>query len=140
MIHDANGNVTSLQRYGRYVSDWRLVDDLSYTYLGNRLQRVSKTGVSPKYYGAMYFHDGATANTEYEYDENGNMTKDLNRKISSIQYNLLNLPTKVTMTDDRTISYTYTAEGEKRRVISFVPVDHGDRFLILSAIQWMFFR
>ena len=121
--YDANGNVTSLQRYGRYVSDWRLVDDLSYTYLGNRLQSVSKSGVNPKYYGAMYFHDGATANTEYEYDENGNITKDLNQKISSIQYNLLNLPTKVTMTDSRTISYTYTAEGEKRRVISFVPYE-----------------
>ena len=28
---------------------------------------------------------------EYEYDKNGNMTKDLNRDIAEIKYNLLNL-------------------------------------------------
>jgi len=27
--------------------------------------------------------------TEYEYDENGNLTKDLNKNITAIQYNCL---------------------------------------------------
>ena len=121
--YDENGNITSLQRYGRYVNDWRLVDDLSYNYSGNQLQSVSKTGVSPRYYGAMYFQDGATANTEYEYDENGRLTKDLNRKISSIQYNSLNLPTKIEMTNNSTISYTFTTGGEKRRTVTFTPYE-----------------
>ena len=33
--------------------------------------------------------------TEYTYDENGNLTKDLNKKIIDIQYNSLNLPNRV---------------------------------------------
>ena len=38
----------------------------------------------------MHFVDGADAEIEYEYDKNGCMTKDLNKKISKIEYNLLN--------------------------------------------------
>ena len=38
------------------------------------------------------FNDRADEETEYEYDENGNMTKDLNKNIADIQYNFLNLP------------------------------------------------
>ena len=40
----------------------------------------------------MDFSDGSTATTEYSWDKNGNITRDLNRKISKIQYNSLNLP------------------------------------------------
>ncbi len=39
---------------------------------------------------------------------NGNMTKDLNKGISSIQYNLLNLPSKITYQDGRMINYVYS--------------------------------
>ena len=41
--------------------------------------------------------DGADLQTEYEYDENGNLTKDLNKKISRITYNLINLPKEILM-------------------------------------------
>ncbi|MBO5628663.1 MAG: hypothetical protein J5965_06225 [Aeriscardovia sp.] len=41
--------------------------------------------------------DGADLQTEYEYDENGNLTKDLNKNISRITYNLLNLPKEIMM-------------------------------------------
>ena len=41
--------------------------------------------------------DGADSVTEYEYDENGNLTKDLNRNILSIQYDSLNLQSKIAM-------------------------------------------
>ena len=41
------------------------------------------------------------------------MTKDLNKNISSIQYNLLNLPQKVTFKNGNTVSYTYDATGRK---------------------------
>lgn len=39
--------------------------------------------------------DGADAVIEYEYDANGNLTKDSNRNILSIQYNSLLLPTVI---------------------------------------------
>ena len=43
------------------------------------------------YSGGANFVNGSTATTEYAYDANGNLTKDLNKNISSITYNCLNL-------------------------------------------------
>ena len=45
------------------------------------------------------------------------MTKDLNRNITSIQYNCLNLPSKVTFGNGNTITYTYAADGTKLRTV-----------------------
>lgn len=56
---------------------------------------------------------------DYLYDENGNLTSDKNKKISSIQYNHLNLPEIITIkqddgtTDKGTITYSYDAGGVK---------------------------
>ena len=55
-------------------------------------------------------------NNEYTYDKNGNMTQDLNKRISSIQYNLLNLPQNITYSTGSTIAYTYDASGKKLHV------------------------
>ena len=67
------------------------------------------------YSGAFHFADGANTDTEYEYDDNGNMTKDLNRGITGITYNALNLPSVVSFTDNSYIEYTYGADGQKLR-------------------------
>lgn len=67
----------------------------------------------PHYKGAMHFVDGADAELEYEYDKNGCMTKDLNKKISKIEYNLLNLPTKLSFEDGSVINYSYDADETK---------------------------
>ena len=40
----------------------------------------------------------------HEYDENGNLTKDLNKNKTAIQYNCLNLPSRVMFA---TVSYTH---------------------------------
>ena len=61
--------------------------------------------------------DGADSAKEYEYDANGNVTKDLNRNILSIQYNSLNLPSMIKFADGKTIKYTYSADGRKLRVV-----------------------
>ncbi len=50
--------------------------------------------------------------TEYSYDKNGNLTKDLNKDITEIAYNLLNLPKRV-LKGGHVIQYIYTATGEK---------------------------
>ena len=47
----------------------------------------------------MDFSDGSSTTTEYSWDKNGNMTRDLNRKISKIGYNSLNLPETITYTE-----------------------------------------
>jgi len=47
------------------------------------------------------------------YDLNGNMVVDKNKEIKSIEYNHLNLPSKVTKNDDQYIKYIYDATGIK---------------------------
>ena len=54
-------------------------------------------------------------NTQYTYDKNGNLTKDLNKNISSIQYNFLNLPANITYSSGKSATYIYDANGQKLR-------------------------
>ena len=54
-------------------------------------------------------------NTQYTYDKNGNLTKDLNKNISSIQYNFLNLPANITYSSGKSAAYIYDANGQKLR-------------------------
>ena len=70
----------------------------------------------PTYYGAFHFNDGADSDLEYAYDQNGNMTKDLNKDITEIKYNLMNLPAKITYSDGKSLSFTYSANGERLSV------------------------
>ena len=105
--YDKNGNIKALQRYGN-----GLIDNLTYTYSGNQLTRVDDaTG------NAAGFSNGTSAANEYAYDNNGNLTKDSNKGITSIAYNSLNLPSKVTFSDGSTIVYTYAADGTKLRTV-----------------------
>ena len=61
------------------------------------------------------FKDGANTDKEYTYDENGNLTKDLNKKITLIQYNWLDLPSKVQFEGGNSIVNLYAANGTKLR-------------------------
>ena len=58
---------------------------------------------SSAYNNGFEFKDAVKQANEYAYDKNGNLTKDLNRNITSIQYNCLNLPSKVTFGNGNTI-------------------------------------
>ena len=69
------------------------------------------------YNGGFEFKDAVKQANEYAYDPNGNLSKDLNKNISSIQYNCLNLPSKVTFGDGSAITYTYSADGTKLRAV-----------------------
>ena len=112
--YDKMGNVESISRYGlRDNNIYGLIDNLNYTYNGNQVIKIDDAVSGPNYTGAFHFVDGSNESVEYEYDENGNMTKDLNRKISSIQYNLLNLPSMITTNDGKTYTFTYDATGKK---------------------------
>ena len=69
------------------------------------------------YNNGSEFKDAVKQASEYAYDKNGNLTKDLNKNITSIQYNCLNLPSKVTFGNGNTITYTYAADGTKLRTV-----------------------
>ena len=46
-----------------------------------------------------------------------NLTKDSNKNISNVAYNVLYLPSKVTFSDGSTITYSYAADGTKLRTV-----------------------
>ena len=69
---------------------------------------------------SLTFCQGVSLSDKYTYDHNGNLTKDLNKNISNIQYNSLNLPSVVTFTDGSTITYTYSADGKKLRTVHVI--------------------
>ncbi|MEM8568434.1 MAG: RHS repeat-associated core domain-containing protein, partial [Bacteroidota bacterium] len=50
---------------------------------------------------------------DYSYDENGNLTQDLNKGITTITYNHLNLPERVEKDASNYLVYTYDAAGMK---------------------------
>ena len=130
--YDVNGNITALERYGLQAAvsapeadrQWGVVDDLSYRYATASGSTVSSSNrlleVSDHYTGsqaASYFTDKAAANSQpdYAYNANGSLTADVQKDITAIGYNHLNLPAEITLTNGRSILYGYDAAGVKLR-------------------------
>ena len=112
--YDKQGNITGLKRYGQTgQSSYGVIDNLSLTYTGNQLKKVTDSATSSAYADGFEFKDGDNQEIEYTYDANGNLTKDLNKNISDIQYNYLNLPRCIKFKDGSEISYLYSADGTK---------------------------
>ncbi len=116
--YDLNGNIMKLMRFDKKVTGF--MDSLVYDYNGG----VNKTNqlLSVVDHGNDYkgFVDGNSSGTDYTYDNNGNLTRDLNKGIGTsvsdntnvITYNYLNLPETVTK-GGNTIRYIYDATGRK---------------------------
>ena len=116
--YDKMGNILSLLRYGQTsATGYGLVDNLNLVYNGNQLQSVDDHAPNSVYGNGMEFKDNANQPVEYGYDKNGNLTKDLNKNISNIRYNLINLPSQITFGDGNTIDYEYGSDGRKLRTV-----------------------
>ena len=100
----------------RGARSFGLLVNLTMSYDGNQLKKVTDQCNELTYAGAMDFKDGADKTTEYTWDANGNMTQDLNKKIWRIKYNVLNLPEQIDYEDGHIVRYTYAADGRKLRV------------------------
>ena len=111
--YDKNDNVLSSQCYGQTSASVYALIILT----GNLLNHVDDTATTSAYNNGFEFKDGVKQANEYNYDSNGNLTKDLNKVISGITYNFLNLPNVVTFSDGSTITYTYGADGTKLRTV-----------------------
>lgn len=115
--YDANGNILSMNTKGFKGMLSQPIDQLSYTYElnnnSNKLQKVVDL-VSDPLSKLGDFKDGANGTgNDYSYDVNGNLITDLNKFISGITYNHLNLPEIISVTGKGTISYVYDARGNK---------------------------
>jgi RHS repeat-associated core domain len=109
--HDKMGNITSLVRTREDLG--RDIDDLEFTYNGNQITNIRDYAGSSGEYNIKEYHNRANETIEFEYDANGNMTKDLDREITKIEYNILNLPDKVTFANENIIVNLYDASGKK---------------------------
>ena len=108
-MYDLNGNIQGMKRTGNTGS---LIDDLIYDYGQSSLYSNRLLKVTDGSHTDAGFKDGTNQNDDYEYDSNGNLIKDLNKGISSITYNFLNLPELIT-TAQGTIRFYYDATGRK---------------------------
>ncbi len=94
ITYDINGNILGITRKSSTGNVLQTVSDMKYN--GYKLQKLTFNG---------------TESADYRYDANGNMIFDA-RVGNSIEYNLLNLPRKVSKESD-SIVYIYSASGAK---------------------------
>ena len=87
------------------------------TIIGTDTNRFRENATAFVYNNSFEFKDSMKQANEYTYDANGNLTKDLNKNITGISYNCLNLPNTVTFSDGSTITYIYGADGTKLRTV-----------------------
>ncbi|UOY08645.1 RHS repeat-associated core domain-containing protein [Muricauda sp. SCSIO 64092] len=126
LSYDEQGNIKTLSRNGSSSS---AIDQLTYNYgtvNGNQLLSVSDTASS-----SQGFVDGNTSGNDYDYDDNGNMTKNLNKGITKISYNHLDLIKQISLPNSKTLAFTYDAAGAKlqKRYISNLTSDKVTDYL-----------
>ncbi len=115
--YDKHGNMTSLLRNGRTgTTTFGTIDNLSMVYLGNQLIKADDTGTNVTLSASIDFKNNSNTAKEYYYGLNGSLTQDLNKGITGITYNLLNLPRSITINNalgQGINTYTYAADGRK---------------------------
>ncbi|WP_165439488.1 DUF6443 domain-containing protein [Chryseobacterium phocaeense] len=119
LTYDVNGNIASLKRNAVPVSGTTAttVDNLTYQYTGNRLDKVTESALNDTGYEG--------GNNTIDYDLNGNMINMKDKGIQSIVYNYLNLPDSFSIIlpdpfmlgqpSSATLTYLYRADGTKLR-------------------------
>jgi RHS repeat-associated protein len=131
--YDDNGNINTLRREGllqkatsKRAKQYGAVDNLTYAYMGNRLQSVddavtgNQLAKPATYHGAPtslagdFQEAGVKLGQEYLYDAVGNLTQDKNKGITGIRYNHLNLPQQIHFGSGAdSVVFRYTASGQK---------------------------
>ena len=118
---DKNSNITSLERYGmNNQRHYGLIDSLVITRNGNQLKTIEDYAEKDlTYTGASDFYDGLTNSTEYTYNANGALSKDMNRGIGHIGYDDLGNLRRILYHNGiaYSIEYIYAADGTKLRTI-----------------------
>ncbi|MFV0469118.1 MAG: hypothetical protein ACK5MK_09365 [Dysgonomonas sp.] len=87
---------------------------------------------------SMDFKDYSNVATEYTYNKNGAMSQDLNKGISSISYNSLNLLRMVDIKNKTTKGrneYTYSASGQKLKAVQKWNPNYSTSPVISSTIN-----
>ena len=116
--YDTEGNILTLKRF----CDNRKIDDLSYVYDndGNQLLSITDNGQDADSYCIIEYHNvEVQADTTMRYDANGNLISDIDRGISAIRYNILNLPDTIQFCNGNQIVNLFDAGGRKYKSIIY---------------------
>lgn len=119
MSYDLNGNIQTLNQNGFVLGGTPNIDNLNYNYQdggkSNKLLNVIDNANNPNSKLGDFHYAGSktSLSVDYTYDANGNKTSDINKNIVSIVYNELNLPSVITFTGNKVITFSYDAAGNK---------------------------
>ena len=120
--YNSNGSPLTLKRHGRYmITDrdigYAIVNDMSFSYDGNRLTGISDAGFYSGFTSPNVFHENPSADVGYAYDSNGSMTRNPNRHIGLLEYDSFNNPRLIQFTDGSVTEYVYDASGTKLKTV-----------------------
>ena len=114
--YDKMGNILTQERYGsRGGGSYGLIDEVTFSYDGNRLLKAEDAAPAVTDAGVMDFEDGSDAPTEYTYDAKGRLTSDKNTGITGITYTPEGYPLVISYGNGNSTEYVYTADGRKLR-------------------------
>ena len=105
-----NSGLSGIKRYGRKSNGTTgLIDDLTIKNSGNRLLSITESADRVIDENSSDF--AGTSN--YKYDSQGRLIQDTGRGISNISYYHLDLPGCIEFSNGNSVSYTYSAAGQK---------------------------
>jgi len=140
LSYDVNGNILGVKHRGWAGTSSATIDSLTYNYVSysnkllNVIDGVNNADTKLGDFRTSDLHPGSgsknSSTQDYVYDDNGNLVRDLNKDIETydnengIEYNHLNLPTKVTLKKGVTenkgyVEYTYDAAGNKLKKVVY---------------------
>ena len=135
VTYNANGSVLTMRRKGN-ENRCGFVDDLAFTYSGNRLFKVSDSAFDVSLGESAGFVDGyefgvksgqsgyrSDYDQEYSYDGCGSLTSDKNKGVLNIRYDFNGMPVRVLFENGNITEYVYTADGVKLKTIHRTAVD-----------------
>ncbi len=136
ITYDLNGNIESLLRNGKTgpgANDFGVMDNLNYTYVGNRLRSIQENAIATIIDEVDQFHT-LNNNDTLGYDASGNITYDPNKGIT-YTYNHFNKPIAADFSGGKKISWIYSADGTK-----LVQVYSGDSAATHDYVGGFFYK
>ena len=122
-IYDEVGNIVLLRRHNGF----RYIDILNYQYGqdgGNQVLSITDSGTDADRYNTIEYHSAdVQADTTMFYDKNGNLISDADRGISTIRYNILNLPDTIQFINGNQIVNLYDASGQKYKSVVYTNLE-----------------
>lgn len=111
--YDLNSNITQISRNGLIATNtYGEIDNVSLSFSGNQLTSMTEEAGTVLLENSLDIPEGIWENGDFEYDANGNQTRDMSRDIEDIKYDSCNRPVKVTTADEE-IDFLYSADGTK---------------------------